>query len=48
VLQAAKAQINAAEPASEQVVLKGLDVVAGPGRGGIEAAGLGLVKKVID
>ena len=48
VLQAAEAQVNSINVASEEVVFKALDVVGGLRRGGIEAARLGLVKEVID
>lgn len=48
VLQAAKAQIDSAKAASEEVVAESLDVGLGLGLGGVESAGLGLVEKVID
>ena len=48
VLQAAEAQVNSINIASEEALLKGLDVVGGLRLRGIEAAGLGLVEEVID
>ncbi len=48
VLQAGKAEIDIVKAASQQVVLEILDVTGGRACGGVEAAGLGLVKEVID
>ncbi len=48
VLQAAEAQVNNINSASEEAFLKGLDVVGGLRLRGIEAARLGLVEEVID
>jgi hypothetical protein len=48
VLQAAEAEVNSIKTASEEVILKGLDILGGLVGGGIEAAGLGLVEEVID
>jgi hypothetical protein len=48
VLQAGQAQIDRVKAASQQVVFEVLNIVGGLGGGGIEAPGLGLVKKVID
>jgi hypothetical protein len=48
VLQPGQAQIDSVQAASQQVVLEILDVVGSLRGRGIEPAGLGLVKKVID
>jgi hypothetical protein len=48
VLQAAKAKIDGIQPARQQIVLEALDILRSLAGGRVEAAGLGLVKEVID
>jgi len=48
VLQAAKAQIDKVEAASQQVTGKALDIGGSLRGGGVEAARLGLVEEIID
>ena len=48
VLQAAKAQVDKIKTTGDEVVLEILDILRGLARRGIQASGLGLVKKVID
>jgi hypothetical protein len=48
VLQPGKAQIDRLKAASQEIVLKVLDIIGSLGGGGVETPRLGLVKKIVD
>jgi hypothetical protein len=48
VLQPGKTQIDRLQPASQQVVLKVLNIIGSLGRRGIETPRLGLVQKIVN